>query len=57
MADHTYASRIKRLGVPDKFIEQGGTMDLLKECGFDPESITREVKKLVGKKILLTSQN
>jgi len=57
MADNNYSAKIKRLGIPDKFIEQGGTMDLIKECGFDPDSIVSEVKKLVGKKVLLTSRS
>jgi 1-deoxy-D-xylulose-5-phosphate synthase len=57
MADNNYSARIKRLGIPDTFIEQGETLDLLKECGFDPDSIVSEVKKLVGKKVLLTSRS
>jgi 1-deoxy-D-xylulose-5-phosphate synthase len=56
MADNDYSAKIKRMGIPDKFIEQGGTLDLLKECGFDSESIVREVNELVNKKILLTSR-
>jgi 1-deoxy-D-xylulose-5-phosphate synthase len=56
MADNNYASKIKRLGIPDKFIEQGSNQDLFKECGFDADSIVKEAKILVGKKILLTSQ-
>jgi len=56
MADNDYSARIKRMGIPDKFIEQGNTQELLKECGFDADSIVREVNNLVNKKILLTSQ-
>jgi 1-deoxy-D-xylulose-5-phosphate synthase len=56
MADNEYSSKIRRLGIPDKFIEQGSSLDLFKECGFDADSIVKEVKVLVGKKILLTSQ-
>ncbi len=57
MADNNYSSRIKRLGIPDKFVEQGSTNDLIRECGFDADSIVKEVKLLVGKKILLTSRS
>ena len=57
MTDNNYSVKIKRLGIPDKFIEQGSSLDLFKECGFDPDSIVREVKILIGKKILLTSQS
>ena len=56
MADNGYSCKVKRMGIPDKFIEQGSTFDLLNECGFDADSIVKEVKILVRKKILLTSQ-
>jgi 1-deoxy-D-xylulose-5-phosphate synthase len=55
MADNNYSSKVKRLGIPDKFIEHGSSLDLYKECGFDADSIVEEVKVLVGKKILSTS--
>ena len=55
MADNNYSSKVKRLGIPDKFIEHGSSLDLYKECGFDADSIVEEVKLLVGKKILTTS--
>ncbi len=56
MADNDYNSKVKRLGIPDTFIEQGTQQDLFRECGIDAEGITREVKKLVGKKVLITSR-
>jgi len=56
MADNDYTAKVKRLGIPDKFIEQGSPQDLLKECGLDAESIVKEVKILVGKNVLLTSR-
>jgi 1-deoxy-D-xylulose-5-phosphate synthase len=46
MADHGYHSRIVRLGVPDKFIEQGTVAELHKLCGFDTEGILETIKKL-----------
>jgi 1-deoxy-D-xylulose-5-phosphate synthase len=57
MADHDYSAKVKRMGIPDKFIEQGSTIDLQKECGFDADSIVREVNDLVNKKILITSRS
>ncbi len=51
-ADHEYTARIKRLGVPDRFIDHGSQKELYKECGFDPESIIKEVKLMTGKRIL-----
>lgn len=46
MADHDYSIPIKRLGIPDKFIEQGSVAELSKECGFDVDGIYIAVKKM-----------
>ncbi len=47
MADHGYSVKVKRLGIPDKFIEQGTQEELQKECGFDVEGIFITVKGLL----------
>lgn len=52
MCDNTYTSNVKRLGIPDKFIDQGTPQELYKECGFDVEGIIKEVKTLVKKRVL-----
>lgn len=39
MADNGYAPRIKRLGIPDRFIAQGSVKELHQLCGIDEESI------------------
>jgi 1-deoxy-D-xylulose-5-phosphate synthase len=39
IADHGYNARLKRLGIPDKFIEQGSVPELHHECGYDAEGI------------------
>ena len=39
MADHGYSPRVKRIGVSDRFIEQGSIPELYKLCGMDAESI------------------
>ena len=52
MCDQGYASQVKRLGVPDKFIEQGTQQELYKECGFDVEGIMATVKSLIRPKVL-----
>ncbi|MBN2174411.1 MAG: 1-deoxy-D-xylulose-5-phosphate synthase [Bacteroidales bacterium] len=44
--DHGYNAKITRLGIPDKFIEQGSPEELFRLCGFDAEGIKSEVKKL-----------
>jgi len=45
MSDHDYHASVKRLGIPDKFIEQGSIEELSKECGFDADGIYQEVKR------------
>ncbi len=45
--DHGFKAEIVRLGVPDRFIEQGTLEELHKECGFDVEGIIKASKKLV----------
>lgn len=39
MADHGYQARVRRLGVPDRFVGQGKVAELQKECGFDVDGI------------------
>lgn len=51
-SDKGYTTQVFRLGIPDKFIEQGTQMELYKECGYDPESIYKLVLKLVSSKML-----
>ncbi|MEZ5195303.1 MAG: 1-deoxy-D-xylulose-5-phosphate synthase [Bacteroidales bacterium] len=47
MADNHYSSTIKRLGIPDKFIEQGTPEELYSLCGYDVQGIERAVKGLL----------
>jgi len=44
--ENNYSNSIKRLGVPDSFIEHGSVNELQKECGFDVESIIETARKL-----------
>lgn len=46
MADNDYNAKIKRMGIPDKFIEHGTQKELYKICGFDEESIFEQIKKM-----------
>ena len=39
MADNGYTPRIKRMGIPDRFIAQGSVKELHRLCGIDEESI------------------
>jgi 1-deoxy-D-xylulose-5-phosphate synthase len=44
---HGYTPILLRLGIPDRFIEQGTIQELHVECGFDDESIYRASIKMV----------
>jgi len=52
MADHGYASRVCRLGIPDHFIEQGSVAELHHECGFDAQGIIMALSEILDKKPL-----
>jgi 1-deoxy-D-xylulose-5-phosphate synthase len=52
MLDNGYAASIKRLGIPDKFIEHGEQMELHIECGFDPKSIADAVRQAVNNMVI-----
>ena len=51
MADNNYTAEVKRLGIPDKFIEHGEQPELWAECGFDKEAIVETAKMMVLKSI------
>jgi 1-deoxy-D-xylulose-5-phosphate synthase len=44
MADHGYTAEIRRIGVPDKFVEHGKIPELYKICGMDAESIAETIR-------------
>ncbi|MGE0090377.1 MAG: 1-deoxy-D-xylulose-5-phosphate synthase [Bacteroidales bacterium] len=52
MNQHEYYSKIKMMGVPDRFIEQGTPQELYTECGFDADSIVEEVVRLLHNNLL-----
>jgi len=52
MCDHGYTSQVKRLGVPDRFVDHGTQEELYKECGYDVLGIIDTVKTLVMPKVL-----
>lgn len=51
MIDNGFTATIKRLGIPDKFVEHGALPELYKECGYDTSGIVNAVKLMVGKKV------
>src|SRR6056297_1496009 len=52
MSENGYNPVLKRMGVPDRFIEQGTPQELHHECGFDVQGIIEEVKALAKPNIL-----
>lgn len=44
VSDHSYQVQVKRIGVPDYFIEHGSPDELYKECGMDVESLINTIK-------------
>jgi 1-deoxy-D-xylulose-5-phosphate synthase len=49
MCDNGYSAEIRRLGIPDYFVEHGTQEELIRECGFDTDSIIKEIHKMVRK--------
>lgn len=52
MCENGYTALVKRLGIPDQFIEHGSQAQLYRECGFDTQGIVDAVKSLVKSKLL-----
>ncbi len=50
MCDNGYSAEVRRLGIPDYFVEQGTQEELYKECGFDAEGIEKTIRELIQKK-------
>ncbi|MBE0646448.1 MAG: 1-deoxy-D-xylulose-5-phosphate synthase [Bacteroidales bacterium] len=46
ISEHNYAAKVKRLGIPDRFVGQGSPEDLYRECGFDAHGIEEAVKSI-----------
>jgi 1-deoxy-D-xylulose-5-phosphate synthase len=52
MSENAYTPAVKRMGVPDRFIDHGTPQELQKECGFDVEGIIKTVKSFIQPNIL-----
>jgi 1-deoxy-D-xylulose-5-phosphate synthase len=48
MTAHDYKNKLKVIGIPDRFIEQGTVEELHKECGLDDEHILMTIKQLIN---------
>ncbi|MEN9394451.1 MAG: 1-deoxy-D-xylulose-5-phosphate synthase [Bacteroidota bacterium] len=51
MGDNGYAVNIKRLGIPDKYIEHGTQDELYTECGFDVNAMVSTALSMVQKQV------
>jgi 1-deoxy-D-xylulose-5-phosphate synthase len=52
MSDHGYSATIRRIGVPDRFIDHGTIPELYRECGMDADGIVNEARRLMGAKVV-----
>lgn len=48
MSDQDYSRTVRRLGIPDKFIEHGSQEELYAECFYDADAILETAQSLVG---------
>jgi 1-deoxy-D-xylulose-5-phosphate synthase len=55
MVDHGYHARVKRMGIPDRFIEHGTLSELHQECGYDLNSIVEEILNICKTDFILTA--
>ena len=50
IADNGFKTNVKRLGVPDRFVEHGTQNQLYHECGYYIDDIIKTVKEVLTKK-------
>jgi 1-deoxy-D-xylulose-5-phosphate synthase len=48
MSDNGYNASVKRLGIPDYFVEHGTQEELITECGFDSVGIEKTIREMIG---------
>lgn len=48
MADKGYNAKVRRLGIPDYFVEHGSQEELYRECGLDRAGIEKIIRESVG---------
>jgi 1-deoxy-D-xylulose-5-phosphate synthase len=47
MCDNKYNAEVKRLGIPDYFVEQGTQEELYRECGYDADGIEKAIREML----------
>ncbi|MDG1517850.1 MAG: 1-deoxy-D-xylulose-5-phosphate synthase [Flavobacteriales bacterium] len=56
MLDNGYSSSIKRLGIPDSYIEHGTQEELHAECEYDANAISKVAQEIIKKSTAKSSQ-
>jgi 1-deoxy-D-xylulose-5-phosphate synthase len=49
MCDNDYRSEVRRLGIPDYFVQHGTQDELYRECGFDSDGIEIAIREILVK--------
>jgi len=49
MCDNGYNSEVRRLGIPDYFVEHGTQEELIRECGYDADGIEIAIREIIVK--------
>lgn len=57
MVDHGYSAQIKRLGIPDRYIDHGTQSELHAECNIDKSAILNMVQRLIKPNISSPSKS
>ena len=55
-ADNNYNINVKRLGIPDKFIEHGTQEELYDECGYGQKGIEEALEKAYQQQLTITKK-
>jgi 1-deoxy-D-xylulose-5-phosphate synthase len=51
MVDHGYTSKVKRLGIEDKWFEHGSQQELYTEAGFNVDDIAKSAEEMLVEKL------
>ena len=51
MSENGLQANVKRLGVPDRFIDHGTQQELYRDCGYDEQSMVETAKEMVLRKV------
>ena len=46
LSEHDYTARVKRIGIPDMFVEHGKVNELYHICGMDADGIFEKIAEL-----------